>query len=55
MDNCTIAYVNQTFEGGACLMVEKAKPRKLSTSKGGLQHQNHVKMNIHILGDAMAM
>ncbi len=32
------------------LMAKKAKPRRLSTSKGGVQHQNHVKMNIHIFG-----
>jgi hypothetical protein len=37
------------------LMVEKAKPRRLSTFKGGPRHQDHVKMNICILGDAMAM
>jgi hypothetical protein len=37
------------------LMVEKAKPRRLATFKGGPQHQNHTKINIHILGDAMVM
>jgi hypothetical protein len=37
------------------LMVKNAKPRKLSTSKGGFQHQNHIKMNVHILGDAMVV
>jgi hypothetical protein len=37
------------------LVVEKAKPRKLSTSKRGTQHQDHVKMNDHILGDVMAV
>jgi len=37
------------------LMAEKAKPGGPSTSKRGLQRQDHVKMNIHILGDAMAM
>ncbi len=36
-------------------MAEKAKPRRLSTSKKGLQHQNHAKMNVHILGDDMVM
>jgi hypothetical protein len=36
-------------------MVEKAKPRRLATFKGGPQHQNHAKMNNHILGDAMVM
>jgi hypothetical protein len=37
------------------LVVEKAKPKRLSTSKGGFQHLNHVKMNACILGDAMAV
>ncbi len=36
-------------------MVEKAKPRRLSTSTGGLQHQDHAKMNARILGNAMAV
>jgi hypothetical protein len=37
------------------LMAEKAKPRRPSTSEKGLQHQNHAKMNSHILGNAMAV
>jgi ABC-type nickel/cobalt efflux system permease component RcnA len=37
------------------LMAEKVKPERLSTSKRGPQHQNHAKMNTHILGDAMAV
>jgi hypothetical protein len=37
------------------LVVEKVKPWKLSTSKGSLRHQNHVKMNTRIMGDAMAI
>jgi hypothetical protein len=37
------------------LVVEKAKPRKPSTFERGLRHQDHVKMNVHILGNAMAM
>jgi hypothetical protein len=37
------------------LVVEKAKHGKLSTFERSLQHQDHIKMNIHILGDAMAM
>jgi hypothetical protein len=36
-------------------MVKKAKPRRSSTYEGGLQHQNHAKMNIRILGNAMVM
>jgi hypothetical protein len=37
------------------LMVEKAKLGRLSTLKKGLRHQNHVKINVCILGNAMAM
>jgi hypothetical protein len=37
------------------LMEKKVKPRRPSTSKRGVRHQNHVKMNIHILGNAMVM
>jgi hypothetical protein len=37
------------------LVVEKAKPRRPSTSEGNLRHQNHAKMNIHILGNVMVM
>jgi hypothetical protein len=37
------------------LVVEKVEPRRFLTSKGSPQHQDHVKMNIRILGDAMAM
>ncbi len=36
-------------------MAEKAKLKRLSTSIGGPRHQNHVKMNVHILGNAYAM
>ncbi len=36
-------------------MAEKAKLGKPLTFKGGLQHQDHAKMNVRILGDAMAM
>ncbi len=37
------------------LVVEKTKPRRLSTFKRGLQHQDHVKMNVRILGNAMVV
>jgi len=37
------------------LVVENAKPWRLSTFKGGPQHQNHVKMNVHILRNTMAV
>jgi hypothetical protein len=36
-------------------MGEKAKLGRPSTFEGGLRHKDHVKMNTHILGDAMAM
>jgi hypothetical protein len=35
------------------LVVEKVKPS--SISKGGPRHQDHVKMNIHTLRNAMVM
>jgi hypothetical protein len=37
------------------LVVEKVKFKRLPTSKGGPWYQNHAKMNVCILGDAMAM
>jgi len=37
------------------LVEEKVKPERPSTSIGGLRHQDHAKMNVYILGDAMAM
>jgi hypothetical protein len=37
------------------LLVEKAKPRRPSASERGSQHQDHVKMNVCILGNAMAV
>jgi len=37
------------------LVAKKAKPRKPLTSEGGFRHQDHAKMNAHILGNAMAM
>ncbi len=37
------------------LVVEKAKPMRHSTSERGLQHQDHVKMNTRIFGNAMVM
>jgi hypothetical protein len=36
-------------------MAKKVKPRRPAIFKRGFQHQNHVKMNICILGDAMVM
>jgi len=37
------------------LVVEKSKPGRPSTSAGGPWHQDHAKMNVCILGNAMAM
>jgi len=37
------------------LVVKKAKPKRLSTSEGGLRHQDHAKMNACILGNAMVV
>jgi hypothetical protein len=37
------------------LVVEKAKPGKPSICEKGPQHQDHVKMNARMLGDAMAV
>ncbi len=34
---------------------EKAKPGRPSTSVGGPRHQDHAKMNVRILGNAMAV
>ncbi len=36
-------------------MAKKVKPGRPSTFKGGFQHQGHAKMNVRILGDAMAV
>jgi len=37
------------------LVAKTTKLERPSISKRDLQHQDHVKMNVHILGDAMAM
>jgi len=37
------------------LVVEKAKLGKLSTCEGSPQHQDHAKMNVRILRNAMVM
>ncbi len=36
-------------------MVEKSKPGRPSTVAGGPRHQDHAKMNAHILGNAMVV
>ncbi len=37
------------------LVAKKAKLGRPSISKGGFRHQDHVKMNAHILGNAMVV
>jgi hypothetical protein len=37
------------------LLAKKAKPGRASTVTGGLQHQDHAKMNVRILGNAMVV
>jgi hypothetical protein len=37
------------------LVAEKAKLGRLSTFERGIQHQDHAKMNVYILGNAMAV
>jgi hypothetical protein len=36
-------------------VAEKSKPGRPSTIAGGPRHQDHAKMNAHILGNAMAV
>jgi hypothetical protein len=57
---CTVAYcakwlLTKHLKEVHGLVAEKSKPGRPSTSVGGLQHQNHAKMNARILGNAMAM
>jgi hypothetical protein len=60
MDNYTIAYVakwlfTKHLKEVHGLMAKKAKLERPSTSKRNPQHQDHVKMNICILGNVMVM
>jgi hypothetical protein len=36
-------------------MTKKTKHERLSTSERSIRHQDHAKMNVHILGNAMAV
>jgi hypothetical protein len=47
--------VNKHLKDVHGLMVEKAKHERPSISEKGPRHQDHVKMNVHILGDAMVV
>jgi hypothetical protein len=58
--NCTVAYyakwlLTKHLKEVHGLVAEKSKPRRPSTVGGGLQHQNHAKINARILGNAMAV
>jgi hypothetical protein len=48
-------FVDQAFEGGAWLSGRKCQAGRPSTYERNLQHQNHVKMNAHILRNAMVV
>jgi len=37
------------------LLADKSKPRRPSTFERGHRHQDHAKINVHILGNAIAM
>ncbi len=57
---CTIAYcakwlLTKHLKEVHGLVAEKAKHGRPSTSVRGPRHQDHAKMNVHILGNAMAM
>jgi hypothetical protein len=60
VDTCIVAYcakwlLTKHLKEVHGLVVEKAKPGKPSTSAGGPRHQDHAKMNVRILGNAMAV
>jgi hypothetical protein len=57
---CTIAYcatwlLTKHLAQVHGLVTEKSKLGRPSTSAGGPRHQDHAKMNAHILGNAMAV
>jgi hypothetical protein len=47
--------VDQTFKEVHGLVAKKAKLRRPPTFTRGPRHQDHAKMNVCILGNAMAM
>jgi hypothetical protein len=60
VDICTVAYcakwlLTKHLKEVHGLVAEKSKPGRPSTSARGLRHQDHVKMNARILGNAMAV
>jgi hypothetical protein len=57
---CIVAYcakwlLTKHLKEEHSLVIEKAKLRRPSTSEEGFRHQDHAKMNAHILGDVMAV
>jgi hypothetical protein len=60
VSTCTIAYcakwlLTEHLKEVHGFVIEKAKPRRPSTTTGGSRHQNHAKMNVPILGNAMVV
>jgi len=58
VDTCIVAYyakwlLTKLLKEVHGLVVEKAKFKRLSISEEGFQHQDHAKMNVRILRDAM--
>jgi hypothetical protein len=57
---CTIAYcakwlLTKHLKEVHGLVAKKAKPGRPSTTVGGPRHQDHAKMNVHILGNAIVV
>jgi hypothetical protein len=57
---CTVAYcakwlLTKHLKEVHGLVAEKSKPRRPSTSAGSPRHQDHAKMNVRILGNAMVV
>jgi len=57
---CTVAYcakwlLTKYLKEVHGLVAQKSKPGRPSTSAGGPRHQDHAKMNVRILGNAMAV
>jgi len=60
VDTCIVTYcakwlLTKHFKEVHGLVLEKAKPGRLSTFERGFGHQDHAKMNAHILGNAMVV
>jgi hypothetical protein len=60
VDICIVAYstkwlLTKHLKEVHGLVAKKAKPRRPSTFERGTRHQDHVKMYVHMLRNAMAM